>query len=87
VVGLEWETSPDDGREKYPAILREVRKQQNSFPHRKRKWAVIATFNGEQTGRDLAYRLGKGHPDFEFISRKQEDGGSKVLTRLKQEDE
>jgi len=83
---LEWEDNPDDGREKYPAMLREVRKRQADNPGRRKEWAVLATFDGEQAGRDLAYRLGKAHPDFDFISRKR-DEGTKVLARLKQEDE
>lgn len=83
---IEWEKEPDDGREKYPAMLRDIRRQQLNQLGKRNKWAVLATFDGEQTGRDLAYRLSKANPDFEFVSRKRDDG-TKVLARLKMEDE
>ena len=68
--------------EKYPPMLAEIRK--GTTARNKGRWAVLESFESDQTGRDLAYRLKAGNPDFEFVSRKNGNEVT-VFARLREE--
>ena len=54
---IEWaegDMSPATN-EKYPPLLTQIRKSSLAGDHR--NWAVLESFDSDQTGRQLAYRL------------------------------
>ena len=68
--------------EKYPQMLAQIRA--GTTAANKGRWAVLESFTSDQTGRDLAYRLKAGNPDFEFVSRK---AGNEVTVYARLKDE
>lgn len=68
--------------EKYKPMLAQIKDSSLVGDHR--SWAVLESFTSDQTGRDLAYRLKAGNPDFEFVSRKHGDKVT-VYARLREE--
>ena len=81
---IEWAegdmSSPSN--EKYKPMLAQIKDSSLIGDHR--SWAVLESFTSDQTGRDLAYRLKAGNPDFEFVSRKEGDKVT-VYARLREE--
>ena len=70
MADVEWaegDMSPATN-EKYKPMLVAIRK--GTTAKNKGRWAVLESFESDQTGRDLAYRLKEKNPDFEFVSRK-----------------
>ena len=59
---------PEDGRSKYPALLKALREANQD------SWAILATFDKAPSARDTARRLKREHPEFEFTSRLNDDG-------------
>ena len=80
---IRWEDELPKGTEKYPAMLKDIKKAQLANPDRRESWGYLNEFASEQTARDLAWRLGKTHVEFEFMSRKAE-ATTAVYCRLKE---
>ncbi len=72
---IEWADSDVSAptSEKYRPLLATIRGEQLASTRHRVQWAVLESFTADQSGRDLAYRLKAGNPDFEFISRKDGD--------------
>ena len=68
---LQYVDEPNPGNSKYPEMLAQIKHDQLDERH-SGKWAVLNQFKSEGTARDLAYRLGKTNPAFDFITRKGE---------------
>jgi len=82
-MDIQWEDEPFKGTQKYPQMLKAIKKAQLEDPEARKRWAYLNDFASEATARDLAYRLGTKHDEFDFISRK--DGETtNVYCRLKE---
>jgi len=83
-VELEWEDDASaPGNEKYPKMLVAIKDSSLVGDHR--QWAVLNKMTNEGSARDLASRLGRENPEFEVVSRKQDDGTTIVYARLRDE--
>ena len=81
---LEWEDDAKlPGNEKYPAMLAAIKDSSLVGDHR--SWAVLNKMTNEGSARDLASRLARENPEFDVVSRKQDDGTTTVFARLKAE--
>jgi len=69
---LEYIDEPNPGNSKYPEMLAQIKRDTTAGGDNYGKWAAINQFKSEGTARDLAYRLHKTNPSFDFISRKGE---------------
>lgn len=84
-MDIEWADDPTPANYKYPAMLKAIKAEQLEHDESRERWAFLAEFVSEGTARDLAYRLGKAHDEFDVVSRKGDDGMTRVYARLKEE--
>jgi hypothetical protein len=84
MTDIQFRDVPLPGNRKYPQLLTRIKREQLASIDNRELWAYLNEFESEGTARDLAYRLGKTHSEFEFISRKGE-GTTVVYARLKDE--
>jgi hypothetical protein len=84
MADIQWADDPSPANYKYPAMLKSIKAEQLENPESRERWAFLAEFASEGTARDLAYRLGNTHDEFEFVSRKGDDEVTRVYTRLKE---
>jgi hypothetical protein len=85
MADIEWADDPSPANYKYPAMLKSIKAEQLENSKSRERWAFLAEFVSEGTARDLAYRLGKHHDEFDVVSRKGDDGATRVYARLKDE--
>ena len=81
--GIVWEDDPTPGNVKYEPLLGQIKAAQLGSDERRSQWAKVNTFDNDASARDTAYRLGKRWDEFDFISRKDDDGVT-VFARLKE---
>ena len=84
MADIEWADDPSPANYKYPAMLKGIKAAQLEHPESRERWAFLAEFASEGTARDLAYRLGKAHDEFDVVSRKGDDDLTRVYARLKE---
>jgi ketosteroid isomerase-like protein len=75
---IKWLEGQPAPQSKYPAMLDEIKRTTVVNARMRGKWAILNTFTSQATARDLAYRLGRKHEDFEFTSRTVETDGDGV---------
>lgn len=72
---------PEDRREKYPALLADIREA--TTEENREQWVLLAEFGKPGSARDTAFRLKGLNPLFEFITRSDpEDGAGYLYVRF-----
>jgi len=83
-MNVQFVDEPEDGRTKYGPMLDHIEKVQANDVEARKQWAILNTFENEQSARDAAFRLKGLHPKFLFRSVKEENG-TNLLATLKEE--
>jgi hypothetical protein len=75
---------PDANARKFDDVLKAIKQAQKDDPTKRAYWAHLEAYDIEQSARSAAWNMKRRYPDFEFASRKDEDGITHLYARLKE---